>query len=87
MSNPSQKVANDAVRVLSGARLKFTCRLMFADGREYEFQADSKPTLQFVSEDRRLWLTNVMDDSYATHPMCRWEDGMLLFIEKNQGVA
>lgn len=87
MSNPSQKVANDAVRVLSGTRLKFTCRLMFSDGREYEFQADNKPTIAWHSEDRSLWIYNAMDTSYNQHPICRWLDGMLLFVEENEKVA
>lgn len=72
---------NSVVRVLSGERLKYTCRVHFIDGKIVEWQTNSKPKLNYLNEPRALWLT---DGDYSTDaPIMPWQEGMILLVEEN----
>jgi len=76
----SQHEANKVIRVLSGNRLKFTVRVHKQDGSIVEWQADSKPSLDFNMQAQCLFLQS---GEYPHNPIMKWEEGMVMLVEEN----
>ena len=71
---------NSLVRILSGERLKYTCRVHYLDGRIVEWQTADKPKVKYSDEARALWLCC---SDYGDRPIMPWTDGMILLCEEN----
>lgn len=52
----SQIQANQVLRVLQGAKLKYTLRIQCKDGRVLEMQVPTCPKMDYNTEARELWL-------------------------------
>lgn len=76
----SNTETNEAIRVLSGKRLKLTVRLHLPDGKCVEWQAEERPDVKFNDADRCLW---VYEGGYSGKPISRWIDGAVLLAEEN----
>lgn len=78
---PSIGETTRALRVLNGKPLKFTVRVHRADGSVIEFQADSRPKLNFNTEARALFLYS---GDYEAAPILAWESGMIVLCDDNE---
>ena len=81
--NASVHEASKVLRVLEGRRLKYTVRVTHPDGKVTEFQSDGVPTLDWVAEDRRLWVCQHAESTYSKSPVMRFEEGMVILTEEN----
>lgn len=84
MDNPSQHEANKMLRVLNGAKLKYTARVTMPNGSVLEFQTNKTPSVKWSEDSRSLWLRGYAgDDSYEGYPIMQWIDGSILQCEEN----
>jgi hypothetical protein len=74
----SQLEVNKTVRILSGKNLKYTIRILFRDGTEWECQSNDKPRLDYSSESRSC----LIRDGYDS-PICAWDNVAVMKVEEN----
>jgi len=78
----SQSAINEAIRVLSGKKLKFTAVVNKPDGSKIEFQTDREPEIKWHDDLRCVYLY-LSPEQYIRFPSMKWEDDYILTCEKN----
>jgi hypothetical protein len=86
MANSLNSEINKLTRVLATgeARMKFTIRINFPDGRAVEWQSDEPVNVGWNQDLREPWLYHT--SNYRNCAIMKWTEGSIVICERNKDV-
>lgn len=83
---PSQMVANDAARVLTGRRHPWTVQILFKSGHLIELQTLSVPEVEGNKASMETYYVAQVDPekSYEKFQICKVDDVLAMRVDKNE---